>query len=94
MHVEHSMSLSVDTFSSRGHHIYKDIWISICGEQLQYNCEIGNGNVHHLYAVFVVKHETDVVGHLPKQISMPCHKTEQFQNFIFEKYWVFRNFRK
>ena len=55
----------------RGHHIYKDIWSSVHGEELHCKREIGN--VHDLYAVSVIKHETGIVGHLPKQISTPCH---------------------
>ena len=55
----------------RGHHIYKDIWSSMIGEELQCVREVGN--VHDLYAVGVVKTGTGTVGHLPKKISTPCH---------------------
>ena len=55
----------------RGHHIYKDIWSSVHGEELHCKREINN--VHDLYAVSVIKHRTGIVGHLPKQISTPCH---------------------
>ena len=55
----------------RGCHVYKEIWSSVLGEELQCICEIGN--VHDLYAVKVVKTGIGTVGHLPKEISMPCH---------------------
>ena len=55
----------------RGHHIYKDIWSSVHGEELHCKREIDN--VHDLYAVSVIKHGTGIVGHLPKRISTPCH---------------------
>ena len=47
-----------------GHHIYKDIWSSVHGEELHCKCEIGN--IHDLYTVSVIKHGTGIVGHLPK----------------------------
>ena len=47
----------------RGHHIYKDIWNSIHGEEL--NCKREISNVHDLYAVSVIKHGTGIVGHQP-----------------------------
>jgi len=55
----------------RGNHIYKEIWSSMLGEELQCFHEIGN--IHDLYAVKVSKTGTGTVGHLPKKISMPCH---------------------
>ena len=55
----------------RGHHIYKDIWSSVHGEELHCKHEISN--VHDLYAVSVIKHRMGIVGHLPKRISTPCH---------------------
>ena len=55
----------------RGHHIYKDIWSSVHGEELHCKREISN--VHDLYAVSVFKRGTGIVGHLPKRISTPCH---------------------
>ena len=58
----------------RGHHIYKDIWSSVHGEELHCRCEFGN--VHDLYRVYtvsVIKHGTGIMGHLPKRISTPCH---------------------
>ena len=55
----------------RGHHIYKDIWSSVHGEEL--HCRREFGNVHDLYAVSVIKHGTGIIGHLLKRISTPCH---------------------
>ena len=55
----------------RGHHIYKDIWSSVHGEKL--HCKRKINNVHDLCAVSVIKDRTGIVGHLPKQISTPCH---------------------
>ena len=46
-----------------GHHIYKDIWSSMHGEELHCKHEIGN--FHDLYAVSVIKHGTGIV-HLPQ----------------------------
>ena len=70
-----SMDTEMDTFRLdsvvRGHHVYKNIWSSMLGEELQCICEMGN--VHDLYAVGIVKTGTGTVGHLPKKISMPCH---------------------
>ena len=37
----------------RGHNVYKYIWSSVVGEELE--CQIETGNVHDLYAVSVVK---------------------------------------
>ena len=54
-----------------GHHIYKDIQSSVHDEELYCKCKIGN--IHDLYAVFLIKNGTGIVGHLPKQISTPCH---------------------
>ena len=54
----------------RGHHIYKETWNPFVGEELQ--CKIEHGNVHDIYAVAVIR-EDIVVGHLPRNISTPCH---------------------
>ena len=40
------------------------------GEELQ--CKIEHGNVHDIYVVAVIR-EDIVVGHLPRNISTPCH---------------------
>ena len=48
-----SMNTEMDTFGLNsvvhGHHIYKSIWSSMLGEELQYVHEMGN--VHDLYIV-------------------------------------------
>ena len=54
----------------RGHHIYKEIWNPFVGEELQ--CKIEHGNAHDIYTVAVIR-EDIVVGHLPRNISTPCH---------------------
>ena len=54
-----------------GYHVYKDIWSSVHGEELHCKHEIGN--VHNLYGISIIKHGTDIVSHLPKGISTPCH---------------------
>ena len=55
----------------RGYHMYKDIWTTIYGEELQCACEVGN--VQDLYAIGIVKEGTGTVGHLPKKISTSCN---------------------
>ena len=65
----------------RGHHIYKDIWTSFVGEELQ--CQREVGNIHDIYAVSVVKtirRRDTIVGHLPGQIS-----TIIIMSFVFKK---------
>ena len=55
-------------------YIYKDIWTSFVGEELQ--CQREVGNIHDIYAVSVVKtirRRDTIVGHLPRQISTICH---------------------
>ena len=54
----------------RSHHIYKEIWNPFLGEELQ--CKMEHGNVHDIYAVAVTRNDI-VVGHLPRNISTPCH---------------------
>ena len=53
------------------YHVYKEIWSSVLGKELQCTREIGN--IHDLYAVKVVKPRTGTVGHLPKEISRWRH---------------------
>ena len=57
----------------RGHHIYKEIWPNPnIGEQLY--CKMENGNIHDMYTMGVTRDREDiVVGHLPRNISTPCH---------------------
>ena len=57
----------------RGHHIYKEIWPNPnIGEQL--HCKMEHGSIHDMYAVAVTRDREDIiVGHLPRNISTPCH---------------------
>ena len=71
LHLDPGMEAFCLNTVAHGHHIYKDIWSSVHGEEL--HCKREFGNVHDLYAVSVIKHGTGIVGHLPKQISTPCH---------------------
>ena len=64
-----------------GHHIYKDIWTSVIGEEL--TCRKEFGNIHDLHAVAVI-HGGSVVGHVPCTISMPC-SVPYFKNAISRK---------
>ena len=64
LHVDLGMEAFCLNSGVLGHHIKKDIWSSVHGEELHYKHEIGN--VHDLYAVSVIKHGTGIVGHLPK----------------------------
>jgi len=52
-----------------GHHVYKDIWTPFLGEELQC-CRAGN--VHDLHAVAMNKPGTGTVGHVKREISVPC----------------------
>ena len=50
---EHSLSSSFAINPVvRGYHVYKDIWISVHGKELQCHCE--SGNVHDLQTVFIM----------------------------------------
>ena len=52
------------------YHVYKDIWTTIYGEELQCAREVGN--MQDLYAIGIVKEGTGTVGHLPKKVSTFC----------------------
>ena len=68
---EHSLSSSFAINSIvHGYHVYKDIWTSVCGEELQCQCE--TGNVHDLYAVSVMR-RGNIVGHVSRKISTVCN---------------------
>ena len=54
----------------RGYHVYKDIWISAHGEELQ--CQHETGNVHDLYAVSVMR-RGNIVRHVSRKISTLCN---------------------
>ena len=53
----------------QGHHVYKEIWISVEGEILSCMREVGNS--HDPMAV-AVKKGSNVVGHVPRKISAVC----------------------
>jgi len=53
----------------RGHHIYKDMWTPVIGEEL--TCRKQFGNIHDLHAVAVIR-GSNMVSHVPRTISMPC----------------------
>ena len=51
----------------RGHHVYKSILHPILGEQLVLERVEGNG--HDRHAVSVMKVDSDIVGHIPRELS-------------------------
>lgn len=56
-----------------GHHVYKEIWDLVDGEELPCEREIGNSS--DPLAVAVMKRldgEVNIVGHLPHRISPLC----------------------
>ena len=53
----------------RGYHVYKEVWDSEVGEML--SCEAERNNIHDRNAI-AIKKSNDVVGHLPKKISLIC----------------------
>ena len=55
----------------RGHHVYKDMWRPVIGEQVETFCETGNSHDKHAVAV-TLGNAADVVGHIPKEISKTC----------------------
>jgi len=59
------------TFKSfiTGHHVYKEVWSPVVGEDLI--CLPEPENSHDKYAIKILKNET-VVGHVPKEISRFC----------------------
>jgi len=63
------MSFTVDT-TIRGHHIYKEIWTPVIGEEL--TCAIEDGNEWDPYAVAIIKIGT-VAGHVQRHISAACN---------------------
>ena len=76
-------SQSMETFTTysciHGHHIYKDIWSPITGEQLP--CEREYRNTKDPYTVAVMRESTDV-GHVPRKISVACALFLQRQGTI------------
>ena len=53
----------------RGHHVFKEVWTPITGEELEVNVE--PSNPHDEYAVAVWKGGV-VVGHVPREITRTC----------------------
>ena len=60
--------IEVETVT-RGYHVYKEIWTAMLGEAL--TCTREADNFHDQFAVVIMK-GSDVVGHVPKKISMIC----------------------
>ena len=50
----------------RGHHVYKQVWTPVVGQQLQVEAE--TGNVHDPHAVCTI-HAGVIVGHMPREIA-------------------------
>ena len=63
-------SFSVESVDC-GHHVYKTIWSSALGEELQCHREVGN--IHDLYALSVIKPKIGIVSQIPRRISTPCN---------------------
>ena len=57
----------------RGHHVYKQIWTPLVGEELTLERE--HHNIHDCYATTVIK-DTMIVGRVPRQLS------KAFWNFL------------
>ena len=53
----------------RGHHVYKDVWTLVIGEELM--CQRELGNLKDLFTMSVLKGST-IVGHVPRKISVIC----------------------
>ena len=53
----------------RGHHVYKDIFTPTIGKTLQ--CRRESGKSHDSHAVATIENDA-VVGHIPRNISVPC----------------------
>ena len=71
LHVHLTMATLEMETCVRGVHIYKAIWETAVGEELE--CGRVRGNQVNRYAVAVVKDET-VVGHVPRwKISRMCN---------------------
>lgn len=66
-----TFQLIVDT-AVRGYHIYRDIWHPQTGES--FICRQESNNEHDRYAVAVHmnENESQIVGHLPWEISKVC----------------------
>ena len=78
-----STSLKLETYI-KGHHVYKEVWISEVGEKLKVLMEPDNRV--DMFAVCVEKYQT-VVGHLKKEDSWKFAKTI----FYFLKNYTYCN---
>ena len=55
--------------SVHGHHVYKDVWSPVIGDELLVQVE--EHNTFNEFGVAVMKN-SDVVGHVPQEISKIC----------------------
>ena len=55
--------------SVRGHHVYKDVWSPVIGDELLVQVE--EHNTFDEFAMAVMKN-SDVVGHVPLETSKIC----------------------
>ena len=53
-----------------GHHVYKDIWTPVIGEELQ--CYMEDDNPHDRYAIKLVNKNNAIVGHVPRDLCKSC----------------------
>ena len=70
--------LTVDSVI-RGYHIYIDTWVSIIGEILF--CEQELGNKEDRFAAAVLTHD-NIIGHVPRTISRICWYFIQYRGSI------------
>ena len=73
-----------------GHHIYKDAWALVVGEELSRGRE--EGNILDLYAVATVK-SGNIIGHAPRQISAACASFMLKGVNFMQGYWAMMLFR-
>ena len=72
MATDGSLMVHLHTLNSvvRGHHIYKDIWTPMIGEELVCRWEVGN--IYDLHTVAILR-GGDLIGHVPCTILTPCN---------------------
>jgi len=68
-----------------GYHVYKEIWSSMLGEELQCLREIRN--IYDLYTVKIGKTGTGTVGHLPKEISSHAFCFKKWRMYLVHNCW-------
>ena len=71
-------TLSADSVI-RGHHVYKDVWILVVGEDWMCQCELGYPR--DPLAIFVFKDST-IVGHVPRKVSAICSMFLQMEGAL------------